>query len=108
MSDVRGGAGQGLNVVTGREIRGHGGWAEVNIKASRYVSMNPGFSADDPLNADIPTGGLTRNRSFFIANRITPGGNFIFGADYLRWKTNFLGFKTAVDNRVNIFWQYNF
>jgi hypothetical protein len=108
MSDVRGGAGQGVNVSTGCEIRGRGGWAEANIKPSRYFSINPGFSTDDPLNADIPVGGRTRNRSFFIANRITPGGNFTFGADYLRWKTNFSGFKTAVDNRVNIFWQYNF
>jgi hypothetical protein len=108
MSDVRGGAGQGVNVSTGREIRGRGGWAEVNIKPSRYFSINPGFSTDDPINADIPSGGRTRNRAFFIANRITPGGNFTFGADYLRWKTDFLGFKTAVDNRFNIFWQYNF
>ncbi len=108
MSDVRGGAGQGVNVSNGREIRGRGGWGEANIKLSRYFSTNPGFSTDDPVDADIPVGGRIRNRSFFIANRITPGGNFLFGADYLRWKTNFLEFKTAVDNRVNIFLQYNF
>jgi hypothetical protein len=108
MSDFRGGAGQGINVATGRAIRGRGGWGEANVKVSRYLSLNPGFSTDDPVDEDIPIGGRIRNRSFFIANRITPGGNFLLGADYLRWKTNFKGFISGVDNRVNIFLQYNF
>lgn len=108
MSDFRGGAGQGVNSPAGREIRGRGGWGEANVKLSRYFSLNPGFSTDDPVDEDIPAGGRTRNRSFFIANRITPGGNFLVGADYLRWKTNFKGFLRGIDNRVNIFLQYNF
>jgi hypothetical protein len=108
MSDVRGGAGQGFNAVTGREIRGRGGWSEANIKASRYFSINPGFSTDDPVDQDLPNGGRTRNRAFYIANRITPGGNFLIGADYLRWLTNYKGFLRAIDNRVNIFFQYTF
>jgi len=107
MSDIRGGAGQGIT-SNGLEIRGRGGWGEANIKLSKYLSTNPGFSTDDPVDADIPLNGRTRNRSFFVANRITPGGNFILGADYLRWKTNFRGLQRGVDNRVNIFLQYNF
>ena len=39
MSDVRGGAGHGINVAPGREIRGRGGWTEANIKLSRYFSL---------------------------------------------------------------------
>jgi hypothetical protein len=108
MSDVRGGAGQGINLATGRAIRGRGGWTEANLKISRYLSINPGLSTDDPVDADIPTGGRTRNRTLFIANRITPGNNFLIGADYLYWKTDFLGFLSGIDNRVNIFLQYNF
>ncbi|HYY95015.1 MAG TPA: hypothetical protein VE713_10880 [Pyrinomonadaceae bacterium] len=108
MSDFRGGAGQGVNAANGRAIRSRGGWGEANIKFSRYFSMNPGFSTDDPVDADVPSGGRTRNRSFYIANRITPGGNFLVGADYLRWKTNFKGFLSGIDNRVNIFLQYGF
>ncbi|MBA2525143.1 MAG: hypothetical protein H0V18_05060 [Pyrinomonadaceae bacterium] len=108
MSDVRGGAGQGINAATGRAVRGRGGWAEANLKISRYLSINPGFSTDDPADADLSAGGRTRNSAFFIANRITPGGNFLFGADYLRWKTDFKGFLRGIDHRVNIFFQYNF
>ena len=108
MSDVRGGAGQGINVATGREIRGRGGWSEANIKVSRYLSINPGFSTDDPVDRDLPNGGRTRNRAFYLANRITPGGNFLMGADYLRWLTNYKGLRRGVDNRVNLFFQYSF
>jgi hypothetical protein len=108
MSDTRGGAGQGINAATGREIRGRGGWTEANIKLSRYFSLNPGFSTDDPVDQDLPNGGRTRNRAFYLANRITPGGNFLIGADYLRWLTNYKGLRRALDNRVNIFFQYSF
>lgn len=108
MSDVRGGAGQGINTANGREIRGRGGWSELNLKASRYLSINPGFSTDDPVDGDLPGGGRTRNQTFYVANRITPGGNFLIGADYLHWLTNFKGLRRGVDNRVNLFLQYSF
>ena len=108
MSDVRGGAGQGVNVATGREIRGRGGWSEANITVSRYLSLNPGFSTDDPVDSDLPNGGRTRNRAFYFANRITPSRNFLIGVDYLRWLTTFKGLKSGLDNRVNIFLQYSF
>jgi hypothetical protein len=71
-----------------RPLRGRGGWSEANIKLSRYLSLNPGFSTDYPVDADIPIGGSTRNGAVNIAKRITPGGNFLVGADYLRWKTD--------------------
>jgi hypothetical protein len=108
MSDMRGGAGQGVNITTGREIRGRGGWAEANVKLSRYLTVSPGFSTDDPVDGDIPTNGRTRNRAFYIANRITPAAAFVLGADYLRWKTNYKGLLPGVNNRVNIFIQYNY
>lgn len=108
MSDVRGGAGQGVISATGREVRGRGGWGEVSIKLSRYFSTHPGFSTDDPVDGDLPSGGRTRNRAFFVANRISPNANFLIGADYLRWRTDYKNFLSGVDNRVNIFLQYSF
>jgi len=65
-------------------------------------------STDDPVDSDLPNGGRTRNRAFYWANRITPGGNFLIGADYLRWLTNFKGLRRGIDNRVNLFFQYSF
>ena len=64
--------------------------------------------AAHPVDEDLFAGVRTRNGAFFIANRITPGGNFVLGADYLRWRTDFKGFLRGINNRVNIFFQYNF
>jgi hypothetical protein len=108
MSDTRGGAGQGINLANGREIRGRGGWSELSVKPSRYYSFHPGFTTDDPVDEDIPTGGRTRNQAFYFGNRVTPGGNFLIGFDYLRWRTSFKGFSRGVDNRVNLFFQYSY
>lgn len=108
LGDLRGGVGQGINIATGREIRGRGGWAETNFKLSRYFAMSPGFSTDDPVDTDIPTNGRTRNYAIFIANRITPDNNFLLGIDYLWWRTNYKGLLPGTNNRVNIFLQYNF
>ena len=108
MSDVRGGAGQGLNVATGQEIRGRGGWSEATFTVSRFLSINPGFSTDDPVDADVPGAGRTRNQAVYVANRITVSPKFLIGADYLRWRTSFKGLTRGVDNRVNVFFQYSF
>ncbi|HEY7183518.1 MAG TPA: hypothetical protein VIC84_18950 [Blastocatellia bacterium] len=108
MSDVRGGAGQGINTTNGREIRGRGGWSELSLKISRYWSFHPGYTTDDPVDADVPTGGRIRNRAYYFGNRITPGGNFLLGFDYLRWLTDYKGFLPGESNRINIFLQYNF
>ncbi|HKV39976.1 MAG TPA: carboxypeptidase regulatory-like domain-containing protein [Blastocatellia bacterium] len=108
LSDLVGGIGQGINLFTGQEIRSRGGWSELNFKLSRYYSFNPGFTTDDPVDADIPDGGRTRNHAFYIGNRIMPSQNFLIGIDYLRWRTDFKGFTRGIDNRVNIFFAYHF
>ena len=108
LSDVRGGAGQGINASTGREIRGRGGWGEATFRLARYFATSPGFTTDDPVDGDLPSGGRTRNRAFYLGNRITPAGSLTVGADYLRWRTDYKGFLRGVNNRVNVFLQYNF
>jgi hypothetical protein len=108
MGDLRGGSGQSINPLNGREIHGRGGWSELSLRLRSYWSVHPGFTTDDPVDADIPLGGRVRNRVLYIGNRISPDASFTFGADYLRWKTNFKGFSRGLDNRINIFVQYGF
>jgi len=108
LSDLVGGIGQGINLITGQEIRSRGGWSELNFKLSRFYSFNPGFTTDDPVDQDIPDGGRTRNHAFYVGNRIMPSENFLIGIDYLRWTTTFKGFERGLDNRVNIFFAYHF
>jgi hypothetical protein len=105
MSDFGGGAGQGF---TFRNVRGRGGWAELGIKAGEYFSTHPGFTTDDPRDGDLFGGGITRNRAFYWGNRIKPNANLLIGVDYLRWKTNFRGLVRGLNNRLNLFFQYNF
>ena len=92
----------------GREIRGRGGWGEANVKLSRYLTISPGFTTDDPVDRDLGTGARTRNQAFYLGDRISPSANFFIGADYLRWRTDYKGFSRGTDNRVNIFLQYSF
>jgi hypothetical protein len=106
MSDFRGGAGQGLNLATGQPIRGRGGWSELAVKVNRFWSVYPGFSTDDPVDHDVPNGGRTRNHVLYVGNRFNLGRNFLIGADYLNWITNYKGLARGLDNRVNIFFQY--
>lgn len=106
--DIRGGVAQGINPATGREIRARGGWAELAYKVSKQWTLYPGYTVDDPVDEDVAVRGRTRNRAFYIGNRITPGGPITFGLDYLRWRTDYKGLETGIDNRVNIFLLYNF
>jgi hypothetical protein len=108
LSDVRGGIGQGFNSTLGRLIHARGGWSELSLKATRRWSVHPGFTIDDPLATDLSKGNRSRNFAYYIANRVTFDNVFQLGFDYLRWTTDYLGAKPALDNRVNLFVQYGF
>ena len=100
MSDVRGGAGQGINTANGREIRGRGGWGEAALRVSRYLTISPGFTTDDPVDQDLGNGARTRNRAFYLGDRISPSANFLIGADYLRWRTDYKGLLSGEGSNV--------
>jgi hypothetical protein len=108
LSDVRGGIGQAINMLTGQEIRSRGGWSEIKFRLSHYLSVHPGFSLDDPLDTDIPNSGRTRNRTFYFATRINLSEQFQIGLDYLKWKTEYKGLLPGIDNRWNVFFQYTY
>lgn len=108
MSDFRGGAGQGVTPATGRIVRARGGWAELKLRINRYWSVAPGFTTDNPVKADLAAGSRTRNRAFYAGNRFTPGGKVEIGIDYLRWRTDYFGAASGIDNRFNVFFQYGF
>ncbi len=108
MSDFRGGIGQNINTATGVAIRSRGGWAEFHFKAHRLWTLAPGYTLDDPVDQDVASGGRIRNGSLYFANRLSLGGGFLIGADYLHWITSYKNLPQGTDNRVNIFFQYSF
>jgi hypothetical protein len=89
LADVRGGAGQGIKVTNGRDIRTRGGWSELTIRALPIWTFHPGYTVDDPANGDILSGARTRNGAVYFGTRLRFSRNFMIGADYLRWKTSY-------------------
>lgn len=103
LSDFRGGIGQGINTTTGAAIDAEGYWFELGHMITPKHRIAVGYSEDDPDNADIPTGGRTKNFAWWIHNRITLGNNLDLGINFLDWRTNFNGSASGRDKRWNIY-----
>ena len=111
MDDVRGGIFQGL-ATDGTEIAAKGGWMELGVQATPWWLTVLGGSLDDPDDDDLTSiGALSRDKNliFYWANRFRFGPLEI-GADYLHWKTEFLGpnIEDGEDDRFNLFLAYWF
>jgi hypothetical protein len=118
VDDVRGGIFQGVSSFNGgEEIKSRGYWAELMIKPADWFSLSVGASADNPLDEAIaapvagttaPTGALA-NHILYVANRFILGQGLTIGADLLHWTTTWGGgLEDGVDNRINVFVQWNF
>ncbi len=118
VDDVRGGIFQGVTSFNGgTEIKARGYWAEFELKADDWYALSVGVSVDNPIDEAIanpaagtnaPTG-ATSNKIIYVANRFMLGNGLTIGADLLHWTTTWGGnLEDGVDNRVNIFVQWNF
>lgn len=108
VSDFRGGILQGLNGVTGREVRARGGWSELQLTPTKYFSLLGGYTTDDPVDGDLPNGARIRNGARYVGSRINVSNSFQIGIDYLRWLTDYKNQRRASDNRLALFFQYSF
>jgi len=109
LDDVRGGIGQGINVVTGKEIESTGGWAQLTLQPTSVYAVSIGGNFDDPEDNLPEAGARDKNTVIYLANRITPGGGLTFGLDYLNWKTEWTGgAPDGKANRITLFGQYAF
>ncbi len=92
LSDWRGGIGQGINTVTGEEIESHGGWTELQFQMKPWWKLALGATIDNPVDNDLVGNGSTRtrNRTWYIGNRLPLGGglNIAFNVEF--WKTEYL------------------
>jgi hypothetical protein len=122
LSDVRGGIGQGVNVITGKEIESKGGWVQLSTKPSDKTQLYLGCSADDPKDADVPTyaeiddagleaavyTGRTLNWVAYVSSRYRPWQPFQIGLEYYHWVTEYSGLDLGTDNRVDLHFSYFF
>jgi hypothetical protein len=121
LSDVRGGIGQGVNTLTGREIRATGGWVEIGGRLRERWGVWIGYSIDDPDDDDVPSRqdveaadedlsivGRTRNQVAYVSNRFTPFDPFLIGLEYCHWVTEYHGLEKGTDNRITLYFSYSF
>ncbi len=112
LDDVRGGILQGVNVTTGDEIRGEGGFVELGVRPIKWMSLHAGYSTDNPRNGDLPTSGATVGRNLNEIYYLAWRGYFDpieIGLDYLNWTTEYNGgFDKGQDNRFQAFVSYKF
>lgn len=109
LDDVRGGIFQG--VVGGEELDSTGGFAELNWKVNKVLSLHSGFAMDDPDNDQliVGTGSGSRalNETYYVGARF----NFDpiqLGIDYIHTDTEFFGVADGDLDRIQTFLQYNF
>jgi hypothetical protein len=107
LGDLRGGAGQALNVPLGREIDSHGGWVELGLRRGKY-GFTTGFTMDDPADADVAASGITQNRAWYVTNQFRVAPPVMAGVDYIYWRTQFKGANNGTDNRVNAYIAFTF
>ncbi len=122
LSDVRGGIGQNINVLTGCEIDARGGWAQLATKPTDKTQLYIGGSVDDPDDEDVPSyedvdaaelvlttyTGRTLNWVGFVSARYRPWQPFQIACEYYHWVTEYKGLETGIDNRVDLHFSYFF
>ncbi len=110
LPDLRGGAGQGINLERGIGIRATGGWAEVDYKTSDKVTLLVGYSMDNPRDEDLEYNMRAENRLGYGALRWKPwASEFMLALEYMRFSTDYVGFDdTSVSNHVDINMMYFF
>lgn len=107
VDDVRGGIFQGINTVTGTEIRAVGGFVELGVKPVDWYSIHFGWATDDPRETDLNRGGRNKNEIWYVAHRFF-FDPVEFGIEYLHWTTEYTGFGDGDDNRLAAFVSYKF
>ena len=108
LSDFRGGIAQGVNAVTGAEVRSHGGWMELGYQVSPKYKFAMGYSEDSPEKNDISVGGRLSNNALYLHNRYKLTNNVDLGASYYYWTTRYNGQASGIDHRFQMFVQHNF
>ncbi|MBN2581696.1 MAG: hypothetical protein JXL80_01415 [Planctomycetes bacterium] len=61
-----GGCNQGVNAVTGEEVRAQGGWVEASWQAMPKLQLNLGWGSDDPNENDLVAGDILRNQLLYL------------------------------------------
>ena len=101
LTDIGGGIGQGVNTMTGRTVKGFGGWLEAAVVPTARHMLAVGASGDFVNPDDISMGERERNGTVYGVLRYKPKTTLQLGAEYLYWRTVYRGMSDGVANRFN-------
>lgn len=120
LSDLRGGIGQGVNVLTGNEVAAKGGWVQIGGKMTSRWNVYVGASIDDPEDEDVlslvdaegegmgeSAVGRIQNTVFYLSNRFQVAGPMTLGLELYRWETRYRGLADGTGNRVDLYFSYS-
>lgn len=108
LSDLRGGVGQGVSKKSGEEIKATGGWANARVAALPWLSLGAGAGLDKADKDDLSDGDREKNLALFGNLEADAGGGFVFGLDYINWKTEYVGKPKGTANRFDLYGMFKF
>lgn len=103
-----GGIGQGINTTLGREIDGVGGWSQLQFNPTDKVSINIGYSVDDPDDDDLSFGARSKNESYLANFYYSFSPSLIWGIEYFKGETAYKGQGTSSNNHFQSSLIYKF
>jgi len=114
LSDLRGGIGQGVNVITHSEVKARGGWVQLGMRPTEKWKAYFGATVDDPDDEDVPSvndvaaaglpmkaTGRTLNWTTFMSHYFRPWQPIQVGVEYQYWVTQYRGLLRGENNRVS-------
>ena len=102
LADIGGGIGQGVNPTTGNVIHSTGGWAELAVIPTQRHMLSVGASIDRVRDGDVEIGDRERNATIYGVVLYKPRPTLQFGAEYLRWRTQYKAMNEGVANRMDM------
>jgi len=102
-----GGVGQGVG-VGGEALRSQGGWGQINLRPMRHVMLGGGCGVDDPDDRDVPAGGRMQNVVCEGHFEWRPPGPLVFGFEFRRFSTRYLGGGEFTASHLNLAAGYRF
>ncbi|WP_221030755.1 hypothetical protein [Actomonas aquatica] len=103
-----GGIGQGINLGRSETIDATGGWAQLGWAVAPDVSLNFGYSWDNPDDNALNAGQRTLNESLLVNGFWNVGSNLTLGLELMQLRTGYKGAATATAERVQSMVKFGF
>ena len=108
LSSFQGGILQGYNFTARKPIYDTGGWIEVWYYWTPCWHSHVGYTLDDPLDSDVPTGGRTYNSAIWGNLCYDVTKQFTCGLEVGQWRTLYKGLAPGEATRIEFMARYGF